>query len=159
MPSRRPSGGRRQFSRTDRIAERIREIVATELERLGGEDLELVTITDVRVDNELARAEVFYSALTATEEGRADNLADAFEEVRWRIQQVINRNVRARRTPQIEFVPDAVLSSALRIDDLIAGRAETDVIDPDAPEGGSAGTQAANHSAADPSPGAAPLPD
>jgi hypothetical protein len=35
------------------------------------------------------------------------------------VQQVVNREVRARRTPQIRFRPDTVLSSALRIDEIL----------------------------------------
>ena len=71
MARRRPAG-RQQFSRSDRISEQVREVVANELERIGDERLDLVTITGVRIDNELARAEVFYSAMTAEDEGRID---------------------------------------------------------------------------------------
>ncbi len=133
MPPRRRAGGRQQFSRTDRIAEQIRGVVATELERIGDERLDLVTVTGVRVDNDLQRAEIFYSALVVTEDGRADELADAFDDVRWPIQQVVNRTVRARRTPQIEFVEDEVLTSAMRIEDILAGRADVPIVDPDQP--------------------------
>jgi len=99
-------------------------VVANELERIGDERLDLVTITGVRIDNELARAEVFYSAMTAEDEGRIDEVREAFDDVRWPIQQVVNRTVRARRTPQIEFLPDDTLSSALRIEDILAGRVD-----------------------------------
>lgn len=113
---------RHQFSRTDRIRETVREIVATELERVGDERLEMVTITDVRVDPDLATAKVFYSALTLEQDGRADDVAEAFDEIRWTIQQAVNRGVRARKTPQLSFHRDDVLAAALRIDDIVAGR-------------------------------------
>jgi ribosome-binding factor A len=122
--ARRRPAGRQQFSRSDRISEQVREVVANELERIGDERLDLVTITGVRIDNELARAEVFYSAMTAEDEGRIDEVREAFDDVRWPIQQVVNRTVRARRTPQIEFLPDDTLSSALRIEDILAGRVD-----------------------------------
>ncbi|MCB1270762.1 MAG: 30S ribosome-binding factor RbfA [Microthrixaceae bacterium] len=109
------------FKRTDRISELVREIVASELERIGDERTELVTVTSVRVDRSLERAEVYYSALSADEEGRGEEVAEALEELRWPVQQVVNRQVRARRTPQIRFHPDDVLSEAMRIDDLLAG--------------------------------------
>lgn len=118
MARRRPSGPR-QYSRTDRLNELVREIVASELERIGDERLELVTITAVQVDRSLERAEVFYSALSAEEDGRTEEVAEALEEQRWKVQQVVNREVRARRTPQIRFSPDDVLSSALRIEQLL----------------------------------------
>jgi len=109
----------RQFSRTDRVSELVREIVASELERIGDERLELVTVTAVNVDSSLERADVFYSALQAESEDRSDEVAEALEEVRWPIQTVVNKEVRARRTPQIRFRPDQVLSSALRIDEIL----------------------------------------
>jgi ribosome-binding factor A len=113
----------RGFSRTDRIAETIREIVATELERVDDDRLELVTVTSVTVDGDLAHAHVYYSALVATDRGRADEVEEALDESRWRIQRVVNRRIRARKTPQIAFHPDDVLAEALRIDDIIEGRA------------------------------------
>jgi ribosome-binding factor A len=128
MPRRR-SGGRSQprpFQRTDRVGELVREIVASELRRIGDERLDLVTITDVTVDASLERADVYYSALQAEAEGRLDEVAEALEELRWPVQQVVNREVRARRTPQITFRPDDVLSSALRVEEILRGIEPTD---------------------------------
>jgi ribosome-binding factor A len=127
----------RGFSRTDRISETIREIVATELERLDDDRLDLVTVTNVTVDNDLAHAAVYYSALVAAQEGRGDEVADALEDQRWRIQRVVNRNVRAKKTPQIAFRPDEVLQQALRLDDILEGRTQvptTDDPDEDDPD-------------------------
>lgn len=101
------------------MGELVREIVASELERIGDERLEMVTITAVNVDGALEHADVFYSSLSADEEGRSEEVAEALEERRWKVQQVVNREVRARRTPQIRFRPDTVLSSALRIDQIL----------------------------------------
>lgn len=123
----RSSSPRRQFARTDRISEAVRSIVATELERIGDERLDLVTVTGVVVDGDLATAKVYYSALVAEQEGRADSVVDAFGDVRRTVQQAVNQGIRARRTPQVSFLPDDVLTSALRIDDLLAGRVESAV--------------------------------
>lgn len=113
------SSAPRQYNRTDRIGELIREIVASELERIGDERLEMVTVTAVDVDGSLEHGEVFYSALSAEEEGRLEEVDEALEEQRWKIQQVINREVRARRTPQIRFSRDTVLTEALRIEQIL----------------------------------------
>ena len=101
------------------MGEQLREIVASELERIGDERLELVTITAVDVDGSLETADVFYSAMSADEEGRSEEVAEALDEQRWKVQQVINREVKMRRTPQIRFRPDTVLSSALRIEEIL----------------------------------------
>lgn len=129
MPRQRRSG-RNSFNRTDRISEAIREIVATQLERHAEERLELVTVTSVEVDGDLATAKVYYSDLVAQSEGRAGEVAEALEEVRWPIQKVVNRDIRARRTPQVSFHHDDVLDAALRIDDIVAGRIEPERPDP-----------------------------
>lgn len=114
-----PSRAPRQFSRTDRLGELVREVVAIELERIGDERLELVTITDARVDGSLEHADVFYSCLAAEEDGRLDEVAAALDEQRWKVQQVVNREVRARKTPQITFRHDDVLRSAIRVDEIL----------------------------------------
>lgn len=97
----------------------VREIVASELERIGDERLEMVTVTAVDVDASLETAHVFYSALHAAEEDRLDEVAEALEQQRWKVQQVVNRQVRARRTPQITFRIDTTLDEALRIDEIL----------------------------------------
>lgn len=117
----RATGPGRPFARTDRIGELVRELVAEELERIADERLELVTITSANVDGDLARARVYYSAVLATEEGRSAEVAEALEQLRWPIQQVINRSVRARKTPQISFVRDTSIEAGLRIEAVLAG--------------------------------------
>ena len=118
MARRRPSAPR-GFQRTDRVGELVREIVASELERIGDERLEMVTITACDVDASLERGVVWFSALGAEEEGQLDQVVEALDELRWPIQQVVNKQVRARRTPQIEFRPDEVLTGALRIEEIL----------------------------------------
>jgi ribosome-binding factor A len=115
---------RHQFNRTDRISETVREVVATELERIGDERVDMVTVTNVTVDNDLNTAKVYYSALTAEAEGRLDEVAEALDEIRWPIQRAVNAAIRARKTPQIEFLPDDVLAAALRIDDILNHRVD-----------------------------------
>ena len=113
------------------MGEQLREIVASELERIGDERLELVTITAVDVDGSLETADVFYSAMSADEEGRSEEVAEALDEQRWKVQQLINREVQMRRTPQIRFRPDTVLSSALRIEEILRDIGEQDSAEAD----------------------------
>ncbi|MFM7065098.1 MAG: 30S ribosome-binding factor RbfA [Actinomycetes bacterium] len=131
MARRRPSAPR-GFQRTDRVGELVREIVASELERIGDERLDLVTVTACDVDASLEHAVVWFSALGAEEEGTLDQVVEALDELRWPVQQVVNRQVRARRTPQIQFRPDEVLTGALRIEEILQGL----------PESGAAGADA-----------------
>ena len=86
-----------------------------------------MTVTAVDVDADLNTAKVYYSALTAEARDGLDDVVEALEEARWPIQRRVNATVRARKTPQISFLPDDVLRSALRIEDLLAGRREPDL--------------------------------
>ena len=115
------------------MGEQLREIVASELERIGDERLELVTITAVDVDGSLETSAVFYSAMSADEDGRSEEVAEALDEQRWKVQQLINREVKMRRTPQIRFRPDTVLSSALRIEEILRDIGQQGDNDVDAP--------------------------
>ena len=106
--------------------------MASELERIGDERLVLVTVTDVQVDGSLEHAVVYNSAMQAEAEGRLDDVAEALDDLRWPVQQVVNREVRLRKTPQIEFRPDDVLASALRVEEILRNLDDPDA--PDAPD-------------------------
>lgn len=113
----------------------MRDVLALELERIGDERLDLVSITTVQVEGSLESAKVYYSSLQAEADGRLDEVEEAFAELRWPLQQVVNREVRARKTPQISFHYDDVLTSALRIDDILKNMAEQGEFDPSEDDG------------------------
>lgn len=101
------------------MAETLRELVANELERIGDDRLDMVTVTSVKVDGDLSRARVYYSALTAESQGRDGEVAEALEDHRRKVQVLVNRAIRARKVPQVVFLADGVLANALRIEDVI----------------------------------------
>jgi len=117
-PRRRPTtSSSNRAPRTARLGELLREVVAEELAGRQDERLDLVAITSVDVDAELNRAIVFYDSLRGEE---ADGeVLHALGEHRVRLQSVIGRQVRARKTPILEFRPDNVLRSAERIDQIL----------------------------------------
>ena len=53
-------------------------------------------------------------------------MIEALDELRWPLQQVINRNIRARKTPQISFERDTSIEAGLRIEEVLAGLKATD---------------------------------
>jgi ribosome-binding factor A len=107
------------YPRARRLAETIR--------RLAGEWLEaeqadqpgaLVTVTDVRVTEDLHHASVFYTVL-GDEQARADadaRLATAAPQAR----TFVASQLRLRHAPTLEFVPDTVPGQGARIDRLLA---------------------------------------
>src|SRR5690606_993670 len=110
-------GGKPKYPRSARVGETLREIIAEELVRIDDERLEFVTVTGIDVDNELNRAHVYFDSL-AGEEG-ADEIVLALAAPRARLQSAIGRQIRAKKTPILDFRPDVALRSAERIDDIL----------------------------------------
>lgn len=118
------------YPRARRLAETIR--------RLAGEWLEaeqadqpgaLVTVTDVRVTEDLHHASVFYTVL-GDEQARADadaRLATSAPQAR----TFVASQLRLRHAPTLEFVPDAVPGQGARIDRLLAELGATPPAGPD----------------------------
>ncbi|MEK9838623.1 MAG: 30S ribosome-binding factor RbfA [Ilumatobacter sp.] len=117
-------GGGHRYPRSARVGQTLREIIADDLVRIGDERLEFVTITQIEVDDELNRAHVMFDSL-AGEEGDAA-IIEALEEHRVRLQSSIARQIRAKKTPVLDFRPDDVIRSAERIDEILRADRERD---------------------------------
>ncbi len=105
----------RQYPRTARVNELCREILADELERVDDDRLVLVTITHVSVDPDLRHANVEFSSLGEAE----DEAKEALEEHRVRLQRAIASQARLKRTPELRFSLDSVISRGARIEELL----------------------------------------
>ncbi|MGB1610457.1 MAG: 30S ribosome-binding factor RbfA [Ilumatobacteraceae bacterium] len=117
-------GGGHRYPRSARVGQTLREIIADDLVHIGDERLEFVTITQIEVDDELNRAHVMFDSL-AGEEGDAA-IIEALEEHRVRLQSSIARQIRAKKTPVLDFRPDDVIRSAERIDEILRADRERD---------------------------------
>ena len=94
-------------------------MIAEELVRIDDDRLAFVTITAVDVDNELNRAIVYFDSLADEEaDGR---ILEVLEAHRRRIQSSINRQIKARKTPVLQFRPDDVIRAAERIEGILRG--------------------------------------
>jgi ribosome-binding factor A len=116
MSGRRSSSGPR-YPRSARLGETLREVIAEELVKIDDERLAFVTVTAIDVDNEMNRAVVYFDSL-AGEEGDT-TIVEVLEEHRRRIQASINRQMRAKKTPVLDFRPDDVIRAAERIEEII----------------------------------------
>lgn len=105
----------RQYPRTARVGELVREILGDELERIDDDRLELVTVTHVQVDPDLRHALVEFSSLGE----REDDAKEALAEHRVRLQAAIGRQARLKRTPELRFEVDRVIESGARIEHLL----------------------------------------
>ena len=115
MPRRRHDRPR-EYPRTARLNELLREIVAEALEREDDERLELVTVTDVSVEGDLRHALVYVSTL---DEDQDEQTLEALGEVRHRLQRAIGREARIKRTPELTFKMDDVIRSANRVEEIL----------------------------------------
>ena len=111
----------RRYPRTARLNELIREIVAEELERLSDADdrLVLVTVTHVEVTPDLRHARVLLSSL-------GDEMDEALEEQRPRLQSAIARQGRMKRTPQLSFAVDPAVTTGQRVEEILRGIRQRD---------------------------------
>ena len=113
--SRQRSGGApRGFDRTDRLNELLTRILAEELERIDDVRLDLVTVTGVDTDRDLSQAKVYVTGAAAD-----DEMIEALEEQRSRLQRAIGDRARLRRTPPLVFRVDEAVRSAERIEDIL----------------------------------------
>ena len=116
-PPRRSSKSRKHsYPRAARISETVREVVADELMRIDDDRLAFVTVTAVDVDSEMNRGIVFYDSLQGSDGD--EQIVEALNEHRKRLQRAIADQVHARRTPILQFKPDETIRAANRIDEL-----------------------------------------
>lgn len=107
-----------QYSRALRVQDLLKkEISQIILEMLKDPQIGFVTITAVEVSADLKNAKVFYSVLGTPQEKQ--NTASALNRARGFVQAEINRRVRMKKTPQIDFEFDHSLEYGDRIDKII----------------------------------------
>src|SRR5215207_2783091 len=117
MARRRHSGGAREYPRTARVNELVREIVAEELERIDDPRLEWVSVTSVEVSRELSSGVVYFSSLDGPD-GDAEIL-EALSDTRVRLQGAIGRQARLRRTPELSFRVDTGVRQGFRVEEIL----------------------------------------
>ena len=104
-------------ARARKIAERIKAIVAEQLEyRVKDERLGFVTVTDVRVTGDLQHATVFYTVFGTDDERAAT--AKALESAKGKIRSSLGQ-LGIRLTPSVDFVADALTEGAAHLEDLL----------------------------------------
>jgi ribosome-binding factor A len=129
MARRRQRNAPRDYPRTARLNELLREVIADEIERIDDDELGFVSVTAVEVDSELTLAKVFVSSLDEDIDAQIAVLANH----RGAIKKAIGSQARIRRTPDLRFVPDPSVQTGGRIEEILAG---LNLDDGDAPDDG-----------------------
>jgi len=112
-------------TRAQRIADRIREELSEMLiKEVADPRLSGVSITDVKVDRELAYATVFVSALEGSE--RSAEVLDGLKHAKGYLRRELARRIDLRVFPRLRFNWDATYERAEKIERLIASLHEDD---------------------------------
>lgn len=108
-----------QKPRAHRLADRIQVTVAQMLERrIKDPRLGFVTVTEVRMTNDLHDATVYYTVLGDEADWAASQAA--LESATGVLRSEVGAQTGVKFTPTLKFVPDAVPATARHIDELIS---------------------------------------
>lgn len=111
--------------RARKMADLIREVIAQRLQKgLRDPRMGYVTITDVQVTGDLQHASIFYTVLG--DESERKDTALALSAATGMLRTEVGKNITARLTPSLEFVPDGIPENAAAIEALLREARERD---------------------------------
>jgi ribosome-binding factor A len=109
----------REYARTQRVAQLLKEEISRLLQReVKDARIGMVTVTDVRVTNDLKYADVFVY-LSGDEDRRAQAI-EGLKSAAGFMRSRLGRDLRIRRTPELRFVMDRTQDHAARIHQLLS---------------------------------------
>ncbi|EMY35179.1 ribosome-binding factor A [Arthrobacter crystallopoietes BAB-32] len=112
-------------ARAAKLADRIKVVVAQALERrVKDPRLGFVTITDARVTNDLQHATVYYTVFG--DDTQQSDTRKALESAKGILRSEVGKNITARLTPTLEFVPDEIPVNAGHLEELLRKAKERD---------------------------------
>lgn len=107
-----------QGKRTDRIAELIKQELASVLSQEARDPrIGFITITEVKLSDDLKYARVFYSVLG--DESGKEETAKGLAKASGFLQRDIASKLRLRFTPHLTFALDPSLDEGMKIDKII----------------------------------------
>lgn len=109
--------------RAARIAALIQRVIASSMEaQLHDKRLANVTITDVRVTNDLQIAKIYWTQLghVGKEDGERKRAKQALDQAKGRLRSLVGSKAGLRLTPQLQFIFDEVPGEATEIEDILA---------------------------------------
>lgn len=95
------------------LVKEISYILATEIK---DNDIKFVTITDVKVTNDLSFAKVYFTVL---DESRKENTMDALKNASGFIRRELADRVDIRHIPELQFIYDESIAYGKKIEDII----------------------------------------
>ncbi|MCI1218983.1 MAG: 30S ribosome-binding factor RbfA [Bifidobacterium sp.] len=108
--------------RAARVAKLIQRVIAASIEtQLHDQRLANVTITEVRVTNDLQLARVYWTQLgdDGKEQGERKRATQALRQAKGRLRAAVGAKAGLRLTPELQFMYDEVPSEAHEIEDIL----------------------------------------
>ncbi len=117
------------FERRDRLSELLKGILAETLNRLDDPSLELLSISEVEVDNNLNRAKVYVTSLEINQ-WRETGVIEALEKNMNSFMHDLADKARLRQLPELSFHIDEKMRASAKVDEILR---ELDFIQKDKP--------------------------
>ena len=98
---------------SDALIEEISYIVSN---KVKNKDINFVTITDVKVSNDLGFAKVYFTVL---DDSKKDSTLKALKEASGFIRHELRDRIDIRQIPELTFIYDESINEAKKIEDII----------------------------------------
>lgn len=109
----------RSFSRSDRVADLIREEVAQMfVHDISDPRVHGITITDLKITPDLLTARIYYVSANKKE---VKVMTQGLESVKGYIRKELSKRVKMRRVPELEFYYDEVFEHGMHMESLLKG--------------------------------------
>jgi ribosome-binding factor A len=106
--------------RMRRVNEAVREVLSDAMKLLKDPRVGFVTVTDVRTSPDLRHAKVYVSVLGT--EGDREATMDGLGSAHGVLQAAVNRELRLKRTPTLDFLYDDTAERADRLERMLADK-------------------------------------
>tara|TARA_B100000902_G_scaffold239574_1_gene226870 strand:- start:4760 stop:5158 length:399 start_codon:yes stop_codon:yes gene_type:complete len=114
--ARRRTNRTKDYQRSARLNELLREVIAEELEKIDDDDeLEMVSVSAVQVDNELTKARIYLSTLAE----EPDLVLSQMNRYKGKLRKAIGSQTKIRRVPELVFFIDPAITTGGRIDEIL----------------------------------------
>ncbi len=113
--ARRRTNRTKDYQRSARLNELLREVIAEELEKIDDDELEMVSVSAVQVDNELTKARIYLSTLAE----EPDLVLSQMNRYKGKLRKAIGSQTKIRRVPELVFFIDPAITTGGRIDEIL----------------------------------------
>ncbi|HVL51091.1 MAG TPA: 30S ribosome-binding factor RbfA [Actinomycetota bacterium] len=107
----------KNYPRSNRVEELARQVLSEAVQELKDPRVGFVTVTAVKIAKDLRLAQVYVSAM-GTEEEQEKTFA-GLRHAQPHLRSVMGREIRLRRTPELEIVQDRTAQTSQRLEELL----------------------------------------